>query len=539
MLFAPNENGRGHGITARIPYGKDHTIYYHFASEEEAKQKGKHNSSLNEDNREAVREVVRMISDYTKLKFVETDDIRKADYNYYLEDMHAANHGGRLGWAYIGGDVFFSHWYQNNDKTKNLHSSDGFITVLHETLHTLGFKHPFNSNNENAVVLEGVEQSRNTTVMSYSGSSYYKEKTPRLYDLAALHYRYGVNEKMRAEDNTYTFANFNQKAADSDIYIWDGGGIDTFDASKEKQNVTVDLTPGSWIYSGKKSPDKFAILGKHSDNDIDFFHLDKTKDTMSAANGKGEALNFSDGQAFIGYGTQIENLIGSAHNDTLTGNKAANAIFGGAGDDTIKGGLGNDYLDGGLGKDTMDGGAGDDVFIVDNSQDTLIEAFNGGKDSVFSSVSFVLSNNVENLTLTGSGNLQATGNDLANEIIGNNGNNILLGQGGNDKLNGGRGSDTLTGGEGNDTFMLHDLLDGSIDTITDFAQGDMISLAKSVFNNLSLGGLSESDWQSKILYDSKTGKLSYDADGKGGADAIHIATLENHFDLNRNHFEIV
>ena len=69
------------------------------------------------------------------------------------------------------------------------------------------------------------------------------------------------------------------------------------------------------------------------------------------------------------------------------------------------------------------------------------------------SVTYPLSNDVENLTLTGSANINGTGNLLANTITGNSGNNILTGGGDNDTLNGGGGNDTLDGGTGADTML--------------------------------------------------------------------------------------
>ena len=61
--------------------------------------------------------------------------------------------------------------------------------------------------------------------------------------------------------------------------------------------------------------------------------------------------------------TNIENLRGSAHNDTLTGNIGDNVLEGGAGADTLAGGGGADTLDGGAGKDTLTGGTGADTFV--------------------------------------------------------------------------------------------------------------------------------------------------------------------------------
>jgi len=102
-------------------------------------------------------------------------------------------------------------------------------------------------------------------------------------------------------------------------------------------------------------------------------------------------------------------------------------------------------LDGGGGVDTMYGGAGNDNYFVDNALDRVVENAGEGSDFVFSSVSYILPTNVENLVLQGSENASGTGNALANSIYGNSGNNWLDGQG---------GADVLTGNGGNDTFVF-------------------------------------------------------------------------------------
>ena len=109
-------------------------------------------------------------------------------------------------------------------------------------------------------------------------------------------------------------------------------------------------------------------------------------------------------------------------------------------------------IDGGAGADTMQGGSDATVYVVDNARDVVIETAGGGTDEVRSSVSYTLADNVENLTLTGSAAINATGNALDNTLIGNAANNTLDGGAGNDYVVGGAGNDTLIASAGNDTL---------------------------------------------------------------------------------------
>ena len=108
-------------------------------------------------------------------------------------------------------------------------------------------------------------------------------------------------------------------------------------------------------------------------------------------------------------------ISGSSHHDHR------NAI-GGSGNDTITGNSANNMLSGGAGADTMAGGLGNDTYVVDNVGDVVIENAGEGTDTVLASISYTLGANVENLTLTGSANLNGNGNSLANVIVGNSGN---------------------------------------------------------------------------------------------------------------------
>lgn len=116
--------------------------------------------------------------------------------------------------------------------------------------------------------------------------------------------------------------------------------------------------------------------------------------------------------------------------------------------DSLSGGGGNDTLDGGAGVDTLAGGSGNDTYRVDTTGDRIVEAVDGGTDTVETTVSFTLNRaitaNVENLVLLGSDNINGTGNALANRITGNSGNNVIEGMGGDDTLIGGFGNDFVS-----------------------------------------------------------------------------------------------
>ena len=113
---------------------------------------------------------------------------------------------------------------------------------------------------------------------------------------------------------------------------------------------------------------------------------------------------------------------------------------------------GADMLVGTAGADTMKGFAGNDAYVVNHSGDVVIEAIGQGTDTVLSSVSYRLSwdQSIENLTLTGDGNIDGTGNSLNNVLEGTTGNNVLRGRDGDDTLSGDLGNDVLVGGFGRD-----------------------------------------------------------------------------------------
>jgi len=172
--------------------------------------------------------------------------------------------------------------------------------------------------------------------------------------------------------------------------------------------------------------------------------------TVTLAANVENGLVGTSGTGVLLYGNTGNNTL-AAENNTLTG---ALKLYGQEGNDILLGNAGANSLDGGTGVDVMRGYDGNDVYFVDSSSDQVIEdSTAGGTDIVYSSASFTLGANVENLTLTGNSDIIGSGNELNNTITDlNGGNNILLGQAGNDALNGGSGNDRLDGGTGNDTL---------------------------------------------------------------------------------------
>lgn len=151
------------------------------------------------------------------------------------------------------------------------------------------------------------------------------------------------------------------------------------------------------------------------------------------------------------------NVIGDGRDNYLDGNSSANRMEGGGG---------RDDLDGRAGADTLMGGLGRDSYTVDDLGDVVIEDLNNGEeDSVTASVSYTLAAHVEELRLKeGAGNINGTGNSLANDLIGNEGDNRLERLDGGDFLDGGLGVDVMIGGSGSDQYQVDNAGDQVIET---------------------------------------------------------------------------
>src|SRR5574343_310425 len=252
-------------------------------------------------------------------------------------------------------------------------------------------------------------------------------------------------------------------------------GIDSIVIAFSGANTAIDLTPltnlenirisgtGTFVLTGNDQDNVLegnstatTILGGAGNDTLDgklgadtmaggsgddLYFVDNIQDTIVEAADEGNdsiRLNLAKASLTYTLGDDIENasitstgkinLVGNSLDNQLQGNAAANR------------------LDGGTGADTLTGGAGNDTYVVDTA-DTIVETSILAKetDSVLSSATWTLGDNLENLTLLGSADIDATGNTLKNTLIGNSGNNWL---------DGGQGADTLKGGLGDDTYVV-------------------------------------------------------------------------------------
>ena len=245
----------------------------------------------------------------------------------------------------------------------------------------------------------------------------------------------------------------------------------------------------------------------------------------SAVEGSGGGIDTIESSISWTLGAELENLLltgTSALNGT--GNALANTITGNSGINTLTGGAGNDTLNGGLGADALVGGAGNDTYVVDNLGDIVTEITGEGTDTVEASLSWALGAEVENLRLSGTATINATGNSLANTLTGNGGANTLIGGAGNDTLDGGAGVDSLLGGTGNDTYVV----DNAADTLAELAAEGIDTVNASLtwtlgteFENLTLTGGAAISGTGNALANVITGNSgSNRLDGAAGADAL-------------------
>jgi Ca2+-binding RTX toxin-like protein len=291
--------------------------------------------------------------------------------------------------------------------------------------------------------------------------------------------------------------------------------------------------------------------------DNDYYYAEHVGDVITELAGEG-ADTIETALANYVMPAHTENLIltgsaninatGNVGANVMTGNSGANVLTGGGGgdtldgsfgNDTLNGGDGNDVLRGGFGNDAMTGGLGDDYYHAAHAGDVVTELAGQGTDTVETALAnYVMVANTENLVLSGSADINATGTTAANVMTGNSGANTLNGGSGNDVLQGAGGRDLLTGGGGLDRFVFTSLADSAVafagrDSINTFAHGDKIDLS-AIDANVNVAGDQAFTWSpggltgvAGQLYVQQNAARSWtvwaDVNGDGNADfALNI-----------------
>jgi hypothetical protein len=290
--------------------GADHTVHYAFAQQPaswfDAADRNQF-STFSAAQQAYTVQLLQYVSTLVDVNFVQTADVGKA-YTIVFGNNEQSGSSGYAAPIYAGRatPLMLDHEPRLQDPKRD----DGlqFATVtLHEIGHALHLKHPFSHADAggdvgNGPYLPAAEDLKSLSIMSYTydpGKFGYREFSP--FDLAALHYIYGVAPTARAGDDRYVLNPHGMNM------LWDGAGRDTIDGAALTHDLVLDLRPGYWGYIGEKS-----------------------------------ALISAAGQVTINFGTVIEAAIGGSGNDSLTGNDAGNVLTGGAGNDTLAGGGGID-----------------------------------------------------------------------------------------------------------------------------------------------------------------------------------------------------
>jgi Ca2+-binding RTX toxin-like protein len=332
--------------------------------------------------------------------------------------------------------------------------------------------------------------------------------------------------------------------------IYGHGGNDTINAGNGDDVIYGGS--GSNVLNGQDGNDVLNGLDGTADTLIggtgnDEYRISDANTVIEERVGQGDDTVFSAVSFSLAGNDDVEHLRTISDTATtainLKGNALAQVITGNAGNNVLNDG-------GGAGADTLVGNAGNDTYRIYSAGTVIEESTGQGSDTVYSAISYALAadDSIERLgtiSVAATTAINLTGNALAQIITGNAGQNIL-----ND--GGAGGNDTLYGYGGNDTFVFDTALEiGETIVIADFTVGgDKIELENAVFTGLATGALAADAFVTntagiattatqRIIYETDTGALLFDADGNGATAAIRFATLHSGLALSSSDFLVV
>lgn len=351
-----NTGWNGAGVT-----GQSAEVTYSFPTWEGIYYNAAGNTGLrgfNEYQKDQARLSLQSWADVANITFTEVEAGRGEIYTNitfgYISDKytqayawrpHTTDDYGRPYTDARGFDVSGQSWYSSEPGALNVTpvaGNYGRLTFTHEIGHTLGLNHPGNYNAGQGVPsykdADYAEDTRQYSVMSYwsekiTGADHkgYYASAPLLDDITAIQKLYGANYHTRTGDTIYgvdsnTGRDYYSAKSVSDkliFTVWDGGGNDTLNFSRYKQDQKISLREGD-----------FSDVGGLT------------------------------GNVSIAHGVKIENAYGGRGNDVIIGNDENNILKGNGGDDVLYGGAGQDQLW---------GGTGSDIFVFSAVTDSLYD----------------------------------------------------------------------------------------------------------------------------------------------------------------------
>jgi Ca2+-binding RTX toxin-like protein len=447
-------------------------------------------SAISESVKNNVRNIIEnYIEPFINVNFVEVADSASnyGQLRYMFSNEPEYAYAYNPGSASVNGDVHLNPSFANTtfNGFEGGPGTHGFMSLIHETLHALGLKHPGNydgaAGGTSDVYLSFGEDNTTNTVMTYNfvGNS---AATLMPDDLKALQYLYGA-KSYNTLNTTYSFNSvygysdgsryWGSATTPMKLTIWDSGGTDTLNFSSlafDAEGYRFDLKEGG------------ILTSESAYNGTSYKATGDTSGTTYYTSTFGTA---------IAYGAIIENATGSSSNDTIIGNSANNYLSGNDGNDSLYGNAGNDYLDGGIGNDKLSGKTGVDTLVGSMGSDRLVGGF------------------------------------------------------GTDILTGGAGADRFIrkySYTGVDTITDFNVAEDRFSVSASGFGGELVrgEITQAQFT-VGEAALDESDASGaasavRFIYDSTTGGLFFDADGIGFSEAIQVAQLSS--DLALTHASI-